>query len=148
VKKVIIVPGREGKGVSGEVKTTIVAGTAGAATKISIPPAKLDTEISDATAQNIIVVGGPCANSVASAVSGIPQTDPECYEQFTEGKATIKLYEQTTGKVAMMVAGFSALDTRRATRVLKNYKDYDLSGDEAEVSGTSLTDIAVAKVTS
>ena len=133
---------------SGEVKATIVLGEGGAAaTKIDIPPAKLDSEISDASAQNLIVVGGPCANSVASAVSGIPQTEPECYEQYTEGKATIKLYEQTTGKMAMLVAGFSALDTRRATRVLKNYQDYDLSGDEIEVSGTSLTDISVSGVT-
>jgi len=46
----------------------------------------------------------------------------------------------------MLVAGFSALDTRRATRVLMNYEDYDLSGDEMEVSGTSLTDISVTGV--
>ncbi len=39
----------------------------------------------------------------------------------------------------MVVAGMTALDTTRATRVMKNYKDYTLSGDEVEVLGTTAT---------
>ena len=41
----------------------------------------------------------------------------------------------------------ASMDTRRATRVVANYKDYALSGDEVEVTGTSLTDISVKAVT-
>jgi hypothetical protein len=102
---------------------------------IAVGTAKLDTEISSVSAQNMIVVGGPCANSVAAQLMGNP--DP-CYEGFEEGKAIIKLYENG-GKVAMLVAGATALDTRRASRVLAEYDQYSLSGMETEVVGTSTT---------
>ena len=55
----------------------------------------------------------------------------------------IKLMDDGSN-VAMIVAGYSAMDTRRAARVLKDYDDYALSGDEVAVTGTSLTDISVA----
>ena len=112
-------------------------------TPIQVGTAKLASEVHDITAQNMIVVGGPCANSVAAELMG---TSPEtCADGFTEGKAMIKLYEQGS-KVAMLVAGYSALDTRRASRVLANYDQYALSGTEVEVSGTTLTDISVSAV--
>ncbi len=108
---------------------------------IQVGSAKLDTEIADATAQNLIVVGGPCANSVAATLMGNPA---DCAAGFTPGEAMIKLFEQTNGKVAVLVAGYSALDTRRASRVLANYKDYaGLAGKVVTVKGTTLTDITV-----
>ena len=58
----------------------------------------------------------------------------------------IKVKDTGTGNVAMLVAGATALDTRRASRVLANYGDYALSGSEVEVTGTSLSDISVSKV--
>jgi hypothetical protein len=114
--------------------------------RVSIPPAMLDSEVSDVATQNMILVGGPCANKAAATVMGVANTIPECLAGFTEGKAMIKLYDTGSGKVAMLVAGATALDTRRASRVLANYKDYALSGSEVEVTGTSLTDITVKKV--
>ena len=72
--------------------------------------------------------------------------DPQpCSKDFTEGEAWLKLYENN-GNVALLVAGFSALDTRRASRVVANYKQYagKLKGKEVVVSGTTLTDITVA----
>jgi len=125
------------EGVSGE-----------AVCKVAIPPAKLDSEVASASAQNLILVGGPCANTAAAEVMGVASTVTECLEGFEEGKAMVKLYDTGAGKVAMLVAGMSALDTRRATRVVANSGDYALSGDEVEVTGTSLTDIAVKAVTS
>jgi hypothetical protein len=112
-------------------------------TPIQVGTAKLASEVRDISAQNMIVVGGPCANAVARELMGA--TAATCTEGFTEGKAMIKLYEQGT-KVAMLVAGYSALDTRRASRVLANYDMYALSGMEVEVSGTTLTDISVSAV--
>lgn len=114
--------------------------------KVAVPPAMLDSEVADVNAQNWIGVGGPCANSAVAAAMGVAGTIPECLEGFEEGKAMIKLYDLTGGNVAMVVAGATALDTRRASRVLANYEDYALSGAEVEVTGTSLSDIAVSKV--
>ena len=112
--------------------------------KIEVGAAVLDTEVADYKAQNLIVVGGPCANSIASALMGNPA---DCAAGFEEGKAIIKLYEHDNGKVAILVAGYSAMDTRRASRVLGDYSKYKLSGTEMEVTGTSLTDITVSAPT-
>jgi len=108
--------------------------------KIEVGAAKLASEISSATAQNLVVVGGPCANSVASQLKGNPAN---CAEGFEEGKAILELVENGE-YVAILVAGYSADDTRRATSVLANYDDYALSGTEMVVTGTSLTDITVS----
>jgi len=125
-----------------------VEGTSGEAVcKVTIPPAKLDSELADVAAQNLILVGGPCANSAAAKVMGVVGTWPECGAGFTEGKAMVKMYDTGAGKTAMLVAGMTAMDTRRATRVVANYGDYALSGDEVEVTGTTLSDISVKAVT-
>ena len=122
--------------------------TASAATGVTITPipvgaAKLASEVPNVTGQNMIVVGGPCANTVAAELLGNPEP---CTEGFSEGKALIKLWEHTNGNVAILVAGFTALDTRRAARVMANFGDHALSGTEVEVSGTSLTDVSVKSV--
>jgi hypothetical protein len=109
--------------------------------KIEVGAAVLDTEVADYTAQNLIVVGGPCANTVAASLMGNPA---DCAAGFEQGKAIIKLFENN-GKVAVLVAGYSDMDTRRASRVLAGYTKYSLSGAEMQVVGTSLTDITVSK---
>ncbi|MBW2996216.1 S-layer protein [Candidatus Woesearchaeota archaeon] len=148
----IFYPGGESYGnlylAESEAGFGTAAGVSGEAVcKVSIPPAKLDSEVSSVSAQNLIVVGGPCANTVAAEVMGVASTVPECLAGFEEGKAMIKLMDTGAGKTAMLVAGYSAMDTRRATRVVANAGDYDLSGDEVEVTGTTLTDISVSAVT-
>jgi len=113
--------------------------------QIPVGSAKLDRDIADVGAQNLIVVGGPCANTVAAALMGNPA---DCAEGFQEGEGIIKLYEASSGKVAVLAAGYSAMDTRRVTRVLANYKDYaaNLKGSEVVVKGTSFADISVSSV--
>ncbi len=106
--------------------------------RINVGAARLASEV-DVDETNLIVVGGPCANAIAAEVMGNPAN---CAEGFEEGKAVVKLYD-TGNNIAMLVAGYSAMDTRRATRVVANYDVYDLSGDEVEVTGTSLTNINV-----
>jgi len=56
----------------------------------------------------------------------------------------IKLVENGD-KVALIVAGSEALDTRRAAKALANYKDYatKFKGTEVLVKGTTLSDITV-----
>ncbi|MBD3310540.1 S-layer protein [Candidatus Woesearchaeota archaeon] len=111
-------------------------------TQIEVGAAVLASEVADVEAQNLIVVGGPCANAVAAEVMGNPE---DCAEGFEEGKAKIKLIEQASGKVALLVAGYSAMDTRAACRVLADYDRYALSGDEVEVTYTTLESITVGE---
>jgi hypothetical protein len=106
--------------------------------RIEVGATKLASEVSNVKAQNSIIVGGPCANSAAAEALGNPA---DCAAGFEEGKGLIQLVEFTTGKVAVIVAGYSADDTRNAATVLANYKDYALSGTKVEVSkvGTQYT---------
>ncbi len=101
----------------------------------------LDTEVSGIWDDNMIVVGGPCVNTVAAGLLGNPA---DCTEGFTPGSAKVKLFEGPE-TVAMLVAGYSADDTRRAGDVVFNYAQYteELVGDEVEVYGTTLDDINV-----
>ena len=112
---------------------------------IQIGAAKLASEVADVTAYNAVVVGGPCANDIAADLLGNPA---DCSAGFVDGEAVLKLWEHSNGNVALLVAGFSALDTRRAARVLANYKDYSgaLKGKEVKVKGTTLSDIRIENV--
>ncbi len=117
-------------------------------TPISVGSAKLAAEFEEAggfAKNNAIVIGGPCANAAAAELMGMPQP---CGKDFSVGKAMIKLYENASGNVAMLVAGYEAPDTRRAARVVANYAQWQesgkLKGTEVVVSGTSFTDISVA----
>lgn len=113
-------------------------------TPIQVGTAKLASEVADVKAQNAIVVGGPCANAAAAALMGNPA---DCAAGFSEGKAMVKLFENG-GNVALLVAGYSAMDTRRASRVVAEYQTWQdkgvLKGTEVEVAGTSFSDITVA----
>ncbi len=109
--------------------------------RIEVGAAVLDTEVASLTAQNAIVVGGPCVNTLAAELMGNPS---DCAADFEMGKAMIKLFEHDNGNMALLVAGYSAMDSRRAARVVANYDQYDnFAGAELEVTGTSLTDIDV-----
>ncbi len=107
---------------------------------ISVDAAVLDTEVADFSAQNLIIVGGPCVNAAAADVMGSPDV---CTTGFVEGKAMIKLYERANGKIALLVAGYSGMDTRRASRAVAEYKKHVFVGTELEVTGTSLTQYTV-----
>ncbi len=108
--------------------------------QINVGAARLDEEVTDVTKDNLIVVGGPCVNTVAAKLLGNPEP---CTTGFKEGSAVVKLMANGD-KVAMLVAGHSAADTRRATTVVSHWKQYPaFKGTEVEVTGTSLTDITV-----
>jgi len=105
--------------------------------------AKLDTEITATEkAKNLVVVGGPCVNSVAAAALGV--TYPACGASSTipEGKGLIKVvaspYTEGTGKVVIVVAGWEAVNTRTATSVLQQYntKLTGVTASSVEVTGT------------
>lgn len=105
--------------------------------------ATLDNEVGSLDAHNTIVVGGPCANSAAAKLLGYPAN---CLEGFEVGKGYIKLYQWSNGKIALLVAGTVASDTRRTTYVLANYKDYMLNGTSVIVSGVSTNDLTIKRI--
>ena len=100
--------------------------------RIAVGAAKLASEVRDVAAQNTILVGGPCANAAAATVMGNPA---DCTAGFEPGVGRIELFEQTGGNVAMLVAGFGAVDTRNAAAVVANFGDYtgQLKGTKVEV---------------
>ncbi len=110
---------------------------------IQIGAAKLASEVADVTSFNAVIVGGACANPIAAQLQGNPEP---CWESVPENKAIIKLYEHGNGNVALLVAGRTAQNTRQASRAVATGRIADVKSMEAEVSGTSLTDVTVRAV--
>ena len=104
-----------------------------------IDATKLDSEIADIYAQNLIVIGSPCINTVSAELFGFPAN---CVEGFTPGKAKIKLFQHSTGYTSMLVAGYSGADTRLAAKVIA-YHPGALSGQEVEIEGTTYEDAVI-----
>ncbi|MCH8067511.1 MAG: hypothetical protein IIC69_02915, partial [Nanoarchaeota archaeon] len=118
------------------VSVTETAGTTTGAVsiqRIDVGATKLASEVPDINAVNSILVGGPCANAASSTVMGDPAV---CTEGFTPGVGKIQIFDVGSGNVAMLVAGFSAADTRNAAAVVANYQDYadTLKGEAVEVT--------------
>ncbi len=78
-----------------------------------------------------IVVGGPYANTAASALLGNPSSS-EIEQMFSPGQATIRMFND---EQALLVAGYNPQDTVRASRVVADYQDYseELTGSEVEL---------------
>ena len=118
----------------GTTFTTAAATSGGAVTvqRIDVGATKLASEVADVNAVNSILVGGPCANAASADVLGNPA---DCTAGFEPGVGRVELYDVGTGNVAMLVAGYSAGDTRNAAAVVANYGDYksQLKGAKVEV---------------
>ena len=123
---------------SGATTSTSTASGDMAAVTI-VDATKLDSEVASASAQNLIVIGGPCVNTVSAELLGNPA---DCTEGFTPGKARVKLIEHANGNVAMLVAGYSGADTRLAGKVIA-HRAGDMSGSEVEIEGTTYSDARV-----
>jgi len=95
---------------------------------IGVDQTKLDSEVTDAKSKNIIAVGGPCANAVVAELMGNPEVCDTALG-IEVGQAVIKMYDNN-GKMALVVAGQTADDTRLAAKMLNEYKKYALKGDE------------------
>jgi len=96
---------------------------------IVINAAKLDSELNNPLHSNLIVIGKPTENDVTNLLFG------GVTSSLKQGEGMIKLFENY-GYVQMLVTGYSAEDTRKAAKVLQNYKDYSLSGTEVIVTGS------------
>lgn len=106
--------------------------------------AKLDIEIEDIYAQNLIVVGNSCSNSVTRALYNNPA---DCTWRLSPGEGTIKLFEHDNGNFALVVAGYTGADTRLAAKVLAHRSEF-LCACEVEVSGIDYQSATISVTTS
>ena len=79
------------------------------------------------------------------AAAKIMEWPLKCDQDFEPGKAKIKLFDNGNN-IALLVAGYAVDDTTIACRLLANYEDYDLNGNEIEVAGTILDGFIIKKV--
>ena len=120
--------------VKGDVKTPV---------RLESGFSMLDTEMNNYENKNLIIVGGPAVNRAAAAVLGLDYPSYEEESGLPQNDAIIKLLEHGDGHYALVVAGWDADDTRRASRVIAEHMKYDLGGKEMVVSQTSMNDILV-----
>ena len=79
-----------------------------------------DTEVDSVSSKNLIVVGGSCVNTLAKELLGGAACGSD-FEQKTgvgAGSFLIQSFSRTGGKVATLVAGYSAADTEAGAKVL------------------------------
>ncbi|MEK6940727.1 MAG: hypothetical protein AABW49_02405 [Nanoarchaeota archaeon] len=103
------------------------------------PKLLLHNEVTNPSASNLVLVGGPCANPLVEDL-GFGVTCAGW--SMSEGEALVKLINNGD-KVALLVAGTLADDTRRAAKALANFQDYAFETTEVVVRGTSFSDITV-----
>jgi hypothetical protein len=99
-----------------------------------------DSEVSSVSSKNLIVVGGSCINSVAANLVG----GALCGSSWTDetgvgsGQYLIQSFGDayTSGKVALLVAGYDAADTVKASTFLRN-QVVDTAADNKYIGTTS-----------
>lgn len=132
---VLEVPGDQVQGnvvVKGSATTVTGGGVTFIPAKIT-PSILKDTEVSDPTAYNLVLVGGPCADPLIERVSAL---GVKCGEwPLAPGEAMLKL-ASNGAKVALLIAGTDASDTRMATKVFSDFENYKLSGSQTTLTGT------------
>jgi len=112
----------------------------GELTRVAVVDAvKLDSEVADAAAQNLIVVGGPCVNSVSAKLLA---SGSDCAAGFNPGEARLKMFEQTGGKLALLVAGYEGADTKLAGKIVA-HRSGELTGEEVVVKGKTRQDATI-----
>jgi len=118
--------------IKGATSSTSSTGGAVVVNPIPSSAAALVSEVTSPSAQNLIVVGGPAVNNLAGSVFGLSASD------FTPNEAMIKLVDNGNN-VALLVAGYSATDTRNAAEAITAGKLAGLSKAEAKVTSATQT---------
>jgi hypothetical protein len=103
-----------------------------------------DTDVSSVSGKNLVIVGGSCINSAAATALGVPAHT--CGEAFTAatgvgaGQFLIKGVQDafSTGKLALVVAGYDQPDTVNAATYLTK-KTVDTSKTYIGTSATEAT---------
>jgi hypothetical protein len=117
------------------------------------PVAKLDKELTaaDKASKHLIVVGGPCVNSVTAEVLGLVYPACGTASGLTPDTAKIEVVDDkyASGLKVVLVYGWEAKDTRLAANVLQNYDQATVASklvgkSSVTVSGTSLATATIS----
>ncbi len=113
--------------------------------------AKLDKDLTaaDKAARHLVVVGGPCVNSVAAEVLGLSYPTCGAASTIPENSALIKSVagKFASGLEAVLVAGWRAEDTRLAASVLQNFDQASVSSKLVGKSSVTVSGTSVATAT-
>jgi hypothetical protein len=127
----------------------VVSSSAGAGSGVDVNAFELGLAVFDSEAgsmdKNMIVVGGPCVNSIAA---DLMESGEDCAAGFEAGKAMLKYFDRS-GKAALLVAGYGADDSRGAAYALADpdaFSGVTLSGSEMELVVTSMSEITGTSV--
>ncbi len=119
--------------------------------RITTAVAKLDSEVTATEkAKNLVLVGGPCVNTLVADLATAGKFDYTCANWPAENFALIKVVDGafTTGKVALVVAGTRADDSRLGTSVLQQYDQAAVSGKligtAVKITGTAVSTATIA----
>jgi hypothetical protein len=118
--------------IKGTTAKTTSSGGSVVVNPIPSSAAALSDEVTSASAQHLIVVGGPAVNPLANSVFGLGRDD------FTPNEAMIKLADNGAN-VALLVAGYSAVDTRNAAEAIAAGRLSGMNKAEAKVVSTTQT---------
>ncbi len=133
-------------GASADLKDNLGALDVADGHRISKTVLDSNINLDDLSSQNLIIVGGPCANKIAAKLSGKEWKDnkpaDDCAEGYTTGKGTVWLIKGENS-VKILVMGASADDTRRLSYLLKKFTDYEtnLKATKIEACGDDITDV-------
>jgi len=123
-----------------------VSTTTGGSTQLGDILAK-DSEVSSVSSKNLIVVGGSCINSVAANLLGAT-----CGSDFTDktgvgtGQFLIQSLASTysTGKIALVIAGYEAADTVNAATYLRTQTVDTTAGKKYKGTSSTTAELQVA----
>jgi len=106
-----------------------------------------DSEVDSVKTKNLIVVGGSCINAVAGGLLG-----SACGPSFTEasgvgtGQFLIQSFGDafTTGKIALLVAGYEVADTTNAATYLRTQTVDTTAGNKYLGTSSTSAELVVA----
>jgi len=136
-------------GTTGTSTTTTTTGVVNKVVAVTTPIARLDTEITAADmAMNFVTVGGPCINSITAAAMNL--TYPACGSAsgIASGTGLIQVVDgyPGAGLHTVVVAGYSASDTRTASDVLQSWATLLTGINASAVTVTAATAAGITPV--
>ncbi|MCA9488078.1 MAG: hypothetical protein KC516_03910, partial [Nanoarchaeota archaeon] len=107
-----------------------------------------DAEVASVQSKNLVVVGGSCINSVAADLLGGAYCGPSFTTNTGVGSGQFLIQSfgdaYTTGKIALLVAGYEAADTVTATTYLTTQDVDTMAGNKYVGTSASEATLQVA----
>jgi hypothetical protein len=135
-------------GSSGTTQTTSSSGGIKQLVPITESITMLDDEVDpDSVDTHLVLIGGSGVNKLTAQAMGLTYPSYGAASGIPENKAIIQIIDDafTTGKVAVVVAGWEAEQTRLATSVLQQAatKLAGVTADSVEVSGATVASAVI-----